>query len=78
MGAWNGYLRCLGLDLRHEDVLRVGELVLVERVVLDSGAVPSHDNQHRNVQAMRRKEAMNLQPEGARRALDIQASAIVN
>ena len=26
---------CFGLDLAHDDVFRVGELVLVERVVLD-------------------------------------------
>ena len=32
-------LRCFGLDLAHEYVLRVGKLVLVKGVVLDCRAV---------------------------------------
>ena len=36
-GGWL-VVGCLGLDLAHEDVLCVGELVLVERVVLDCRA----------------------------------------
>ena len=31
-------LRCLGLNLAHEDVLRLGELVLVKRVMLHRGS----------------------------------------
>lgn len=37
------YLRGLGLDKAHEDVLRVGELVLVQSVMLYGGSNPSRN-----------------------------------